>query len=183
MDLESCYILGKITRLHGVKGEVAIKFDVDDPYEYEELESVFLEKNQKLIPFFIDSIRIVKDNMAIIQFEDVDLKTAEGLINTSLYLPLENLPELEEGQFYYHDIIGYQVEDKTLGKLGVISNVFELPGHDLLEMNYKNQEVLIPLHDDIILSADQETKVVYVNLPAGLMDVYLSEEGEPDDED
>jgi 16S rRNA processing protein RimM len=182
MDLESCYILGKITRLHGVKGEVVVKFDVDDPYEYEELESVFLEKNQKLIPFFIDSIRIVKDG-AIVKFEDVDLKTAESLVNTSLYLPLEKLPELEEGQFYYHDIIGYQVEDKNLGKLGVVSNVFELPGHDLLEMKYQNQEVLIPLHDDFIINADKEKEVLFVDLPAGLMDVYLSEEGEPDDED
>src|SRR6187200_2347240 len=107
MNVENCFVLGYITKPHGISGEVQAHFEAESPKEYSELESVFVEINKKLIPFFIDSISINKSK-AIIKFEDVDsVEEASEFAGKKLFLPVEALPELEEDQFYYHDIIGF----------------------------------------------------------------------------
>ncbi|MGV3505183.1 MAG: ribosome maturation factor RimM [Adhaeribacter sp.] len=185
MNIDACYQLGYIVRTHGVKGQVVAFFDVDYPEDYEELESVFLLLGGKLVPFFIDSLELQPDGRIIIRFEDVaSIAEAEKLKGTPLYLPLNNLPELGEDQFYYHEVIGYQVVDQTLGELGIIKDVYEMPHQDLMGMEYKGVEVLIPLQDELILRADKKEQKLYVNLPEGLVDIYTNPSAaEPDDAD
>ncbi len=187
MNIDACYQLGYIVRTHGIKGQVMAFFDVDYPEDYEELESVFLLISGKLVPFFIQSIDLQAKGRFLIKFEDTDtVEQAEKLKGLSLYLPLDTLPELDDDQFYFHDLIGYTIVDETLGKLGVAKELFELPHQDLLAMEYQGVEVLIPLQDEIILRADKDTQTLYVNLPEGLVDIYTqpsnpSEEERDDD--
>lgn len=70
MNIDACYQLGYVIKKHGVKGEVSVLLDVDFPEEYSELESVFVEINQKLVPFFIEAIQI-RDDKAVIKFEHI----------------------------------------------------------------------------------------------------------------
>lgn len=185
MNIDDCYQLGYIVRTHGVKGQVVAYFDVDYPEDYEELESVFLQMNGKLVPFFIDALDLQPNGRIIIKFEDVNaIAEAEKLKNVPLYLPLNNLPELEEDQFYFHEIIGYTVHDEQLGELGTVKEIYEMPYQDLMAMDYKGVEVLIPVQDELILRADKTTQKLYVNLPEGLVDIYTNPTApEPDDED
>ena len=125
MNIDACYQLGYIVRTHGVKGQVVAFFDVDYPEDYEELESVFLQINGKLVPFFITALDLQPNGRIIMKFEDVDsIVEAEKLKNIPLYLPLNNLPKLEADQFYFHDVIGYTVVDETLGELGVVKEIY-----------------------------------------------------------
>jgi 16S rRNA processing protein RimM len=188
MNIDACYQLGYIVRTHGIKGQVVAFFDVDYPEEYEELESVFLQISGKLVPFFIDYIEPQAKGKFIIKFEDTDaIDQAEKLKGAALYLPLETLPELDEDQFYYHDLIGYTIIDETLGELGVVKELFELPHQDLMAMEYQGAEVLIPMQDEIILRADKVAQKLYVNLPEGLVDLYTQPSSptdeQPDDAD
>jgi len=189
MNIDACYQLGYIVRTHGIKGQVIAFFDVDYPEDYENLESVFLLISGKLVPFFIDFIDPQAKGRFLIKFEDTDtIEQAEKLKGISLYLPLTELPELEDDQFYYHDLIGYTIVDETLGKLGVVRDLFELPHQDLMAMDYQGAEVLIPVQDEIILRADKTTQTLYVNLPEGLVDIYTqpsnpTEEERDDDAD
>jgi len=172
MDIDSCYQLGHITRLHGIKGEVILYLDVDDPAKYQKLESVLVETKQGLIPFFIETIRI-RENQATIKFDDIDsIEEAEKLKSCKLYLPLENLPELNDDQFYFHEIIGFHIIDKALGRLGEIVNVYESGAQELIVVNYKGKELLVPMHDDLIVGIDKKEKVLEVDLPEGLVDLY-----------
>lgn len=176
MQLDDYYQLGYITKPHGLQGELNVFLDVDFPEEYQNLESVFLElpNSGTLVPFFIEYISI-SDRKIIMKLEDVDtIEQTEDLIKANLYLPLDHLPVLEEGQFYYHDIIGFTVKDKDLGILGTVKDVYDGSGQDLISMLYKNQEVLIPISDDIVLSVDKLQKIVFTQLPEGLLDIYLS---------
>ncbi len=183
MNIDACYQLGYIVRTHGIKGQVIAFFDVDYPEDYEELESVFLLISGKLVPFFIQTIDLQAKGRFLIKFEDTDtIEHAEKLKGISLYLPLESLPELEEDQFYYHDLIGYTIMDENLGKLGVVRELFELPHQDLMAMDYQGAEVLIPMQDEIILRADKATQTLYVNLPEGLVEVY-TQPGNPSEEE
>ncbi len=176
MRVDDGYQLGYISKTHGLQGEVNIYLDVDFPENYQNLESVFVafkESPQTLIPFFIEAFSL-SGNRAIVKFEDVDsLEAAERFKEAQLYLPLALLPKLPKGQFYFHDIIGFTVIDQNLGTLGAVTDVYALPAQDMIAMQYQAKEILIPMSDDIVLSADMEKQELQVNLPEGLLDVYL----------
>jgi 16S rRNA processing protein RimM len=173
MKLDDCFELGYIVRTHGVKGQVVAFFDVDYPEDYEELESVFLLLSGKLVPFFIERIEPQAGAKFILKFEDLNtIAEAEKLKSTTLYLPLSELPELNEDQFYFHETVGYQVVDEEKGELGKVTEFFAMPNQDLMAMQYEGHEVLIPVTDDIILRTDKADKKIFVKLPEGLLEVY-----------
>lgn len=183
MKQEQCFQLGFILKPHGIAGELQAQIEAESPQDYIEMESVFVEINKKLIPFFIDSLTINR-NKAIIKFEDIDsIEEATPFSGKKLFIPLTALPELEEDQFYYHEIIGYTISDRNLGEIGPILEVYENPGHDLIGVDYKGTEVLIPFADDIILSVDHAKKLVESQLPQGLLDIYLNEKENEKEQD
>ncbi|MEM8967260.1 MAG: ribosome maturation factor RimM [Bacteroidota bacterium] len=173
MRIDDCYQLGYISKTHGLLGEVSVILDVDDPTPYQELESVFLEltNSKTLIPFFIDTIDI-KAKHALVKFEDIDsIEQAQELVKASLYLPLEALPDLGEGKYYFHEIIGFQVTDEERGDLGKVQDVYTGGSQDLIVMEYQGKEILIPINDSLVPKVDKAQQLVYVKLPDGLLDL------------
>lgn len=179
MTKDDCYQVGHITKTHGVNGELVLFLDVDQPDEYADLESVLLEVKGELIPYFIESIAIVKGSRAIVAFEDVDtIEQAERLINCGAYLPLSELePITDETRFYFHEIVGYQVVDASAGELGIVQGVYAMNAQDLITMDYQGKEVLIPINSDIVRTVDRASKKLNVVLPEGLLDIYMNENG------
>ena len=147
--------------------------DADYPEDYLEMESVLINQNGQLVTFFISSLSIQGSN-GLMTLEDIDsLDAAKGLCGMELWLPLNNLPQLEEDQYYYHDLPGYEiVEDGR--KIGVVENVYSMPNCDLLAMQYEGHEVLIPIQDEVVLNVEKATKTIFVKLPDGLIDIYTS---------
>lgn len=191
MTKDDCYQVGHITKTHGVSGELVLFLDVDNPDEYADLESVLLEVKGELVPYFIESIAIVKGSRAIVAFEDVDtIEQAERLINCGAFLPLDELePITDETRFYFHEIVGYQVVDASEGELGTVRGVYAMNAQDLIAMDYEGKEVLIPINSDIVRTVDRATKKLNVVLPDGLLAIYMEEnskeqpEGEGDELD
>ncbi|MFT2010101.1 ribosome maturation factor RimM [Pontibacter sp. 13R65] len=183
MNIDDCFLLGYIVKTHGTKGQVVAFFDVDYPEDYDDLESVFLEQGGRLVPFFIEDMEPQQKGRFIIRFEEVKtMEQAEKLRNTALYLPLDELPELEEGQFYFHDVIGYKVVDENHGELGTVKDFYDMPQQQLMAMDYLGQEMLVPVIDEVMQRADHEAKILHVSLPEGLLEVY-TQPGTPDDQD
>ncbi len=183
MNQDACFLLGHIVKTHGTKGQVVAFFDVDYPEDYDDLESVFLEQQGRLVPFFIDGMEPQPKGRYIIRFEDINtMEQAETLRGTALYLPLDELPELDEDQFYFHDVIGYTVVDENHGRLGVVKEFYDLPQQQLMAMSYLGQEMLVPVMGEILLRADHETKELHVKLPEGLLEVY-TEAASPNEAD
>lgn len=176
MTKDDCFELGHITKTHGINGEVVFFLDVDDPSDYEDLDTVLVEVKGELIPYFIESLSINK-NRAIVALEDVEtVEQAERLIKCALYLPLDNLEPIEDSdRFYYHEITGYQVVDAEAGPLGTVTTVYAMPTQDLVAMQYQGQEILIPINSAIVQGVDRVAKHLNVTLPDGLLDVYLSD--------
>ncbi len=173
MRKDDCFLLGYVIKPHGLKGEVSVLLDTDIPEAYTEMESVFLEIDQRLIPFFISALSL-KENRAIVQFEGIkDFAGAEALKGCALYLPDEALPEMGDDQFYYHEIIGYKVVDGQSGIVGEVTNVYASGKQDLLAVDHQGTEILIPVIDEIISRVDREQKALHVDLPDGLLDIYL----------
>ncbi|MCF0042732.1 ribosome maturation factor RimM [Dyadobacter fanqingshengii] len=187
MTQDNCYLLGYIVRTHGTTGNVVIFLDVDYPEEYEELDAIYVEIKGELVPYFIENFNLQKQANAIVKFEDINtIEKAQALVGSSLYLSLDELEELSNEEFYYHEIKGFTVVDQTAGELGTVREVYSLNGQDLIAMDYQGVEVLIPTAADIVLKADKENKQLMVNLPEGLLEVYLDNsdsENTPDDAD
>lgn len=188
MTLDDCYQLGSLGKPHGLKGFVVAFFDVDDLNDYRQLKSVLLEMPTapgKLVPYGVEKFQPQAESRVLLKLQGIDrIEEAEPLRNAKLWRPLAELPALKDDQFYFHDVVGYTVVDQQLGPLGLVETFYELPQQDVLAMRYQGQEVLIPVVDELILNADQAARKLFVNLPEGLLDVYLSPSApEPDDAD
>lgn len=173
MTKDECYYLGRITKPFGVKGQVVMFLDVDNPMEYEELDSVFVETKGALIPYFIKELKI-NGNKAIVAFEDISIEESLALVGRELYLPLDLLPKLEGNQFYYHEVKGFQVIDETYGEIGVLESVIEYPAQPLFQIDCDGTEILIPVIDQVIKKVDRETETLYIKAPEGLIELYVN---------
>lgn len=189
MTIDECYQLGGIGKTHGLKGFVVAYLDVDDVEAYRKMKSVWLEllpTPGKLTAFTVERVQPQAADRVLLKFEGIDsVEAAEPLRNAKLYKALEELPELEDNQFYFHDVVGYTVVDEELGELGTVETFYEMPQQDLMGMRYQGQEVLIPVVDELVLHADEAARTLHVRLPEGLLDVYLKpasrERDEPDE--
>ncbi len=180
------YQVGTIVKTHNLKGEVMMSFDVDNPAEYSQIDTFFLDIKGKLVPHFVQKMQMVANQNAIIKFEDINtIEFAKKIVRAEVYLPLEILPEeeLEEGEFYLHQILDYQVIDVEKGTLGKITNIYEGDLQDLFGMTYQEKEVLIPVVDAFIVEILHNEKIIKMNLPNGLIELYLEENNSPKDEE
>jgi 16S rRNA processing protein RimM len=174
MQKENCFYLGKIVKKYSFKGELLVKLDTDDPKVYTRMESVFVEKGKNLIPFFITRSSLHKSLLLRVKFEDVDSdEDADLLLGSKLFLPLELLPKLSGNQFYYHEIIGFTVEDSSFGKVGIVTGVNDSTAQALFEIDRNGTEILIPLIDSFIKNVDKKNKVIQLDVPKGLIEIYL----------
>ncbi|UNY99447.1 ribosome maturation factor RimM [Zhouia spongiae] len=174
MRKEECFYLGKIVKKFSFKGEVLVKLDTDEPELYENLESVFIAHGNNLVPFFIEQSSLQKSNLLRLKLEEVDTEAdADALMKSELYLPLEFLPKLTGNQFYYHEIIGFTIEDQNYGIVGTITGVNDTTSQALFEIDRDGKEILIPVNDKFIIEIDRNNKKIIVNTPEGLIDLYL----------
>lgn len=174
MDKKDCFNLGYIARRVGNSGELGFVLDVDDGNRYKKLESVFIELNNSLVPFFIKKIQI-KGNNATVSLEGIDtIAKAEELLKKSLYLPLSALPPLKGKKFYLHELAGFTASDKTFGEIGLITEVLDFPHQTILQIRHGENDILIPAKEEFIVSINRETKRIDLNAPEGLIDIYIS---------
>lgn len=173
MDIKDCFYLGKVVKPFSFKGDLVLFFDVDEPEEYSELDGVYIEINKVLVLYPIETIRI-KGNKATVRFENMTEEDSLKLIGKNLYLPMDLLPKLEGNKFYFHEIIGFKVIDKEKGDIGIIESVIDYPAQPLFSIIFNGKEILMPIIDSVIEKVDREAKIMYINAPVGLVDLYLS---------
>ena len=174
MRKEDCFYLGKIAKKFSFKGEVLAYLDTDEPQLYENLESVFVEFNKNLVPFFIESSSIHKNDFLRIRFEDMHSEEdAEKLLGCGIYLPLKMLPKLTGNKFYFHEVIGFEIEDKRRGVFGKIVSINDSTAQPLFEVENGSVEILVPMIDQFLVKIDRKNKKVIMDLPEGLIEMYL----------
>lgn len=174
MQKEDCFYLGKIVKKYSFKGELLIKLDTDEPAIYENLDAVFVDLKNSFLPFFIESSQLHKSELLRVKFEDVSTESdADSLLKCDTYLPLELLPKLEGDKFYFHEVIGFTVEDVNFGNVGVIKSINDSTAQSLFEIDRNGVEILIPMNDEFIKKLDKKNKTILVETPEGLIDLYL----------
>ncbi|MEZ5173519.1 MAG: ribosome maturation factor RimM [Bacteroidia bacterium] len=173
MKHEACFQIGTIIKKAGHDGKLNLQLDCDDPEQYINTESVFLDIHGKLVPFFVEQFRILNSQTAHLKLEDVDdAETSANLIGCDVFLPLELLPPLEGTSFYYHEVIGFAVKRKSdEGEIGRIASVFEHGMNDLFILDSPNGEILIPIAEDWIVEVNRDEKFILMDLPEGIEQV------------
>ena len=172
-DYKEYFCLGKITKTFGYKGDVIIYLDTDEPTKYNKLESVLIDIQGELIPFLIEKFVLKSNNNSIVHFKTINsIDDTHNLINRNLYLPLSLLPPLAGNKFYFHEVIGFSVFDKNYGYVGKIDYFYDNPNQPIMSVIDNNIEVLIPLIDHFIVSVDRENKIINIQAPEGLIEMY-----------
>ncbi len=176
--------LGYIAKAHGIRGQLKVVLDVYDLREYLEVKVLYLAKGDApLKPWRVKSLNAPSPQMILLELDGIeDRNAAEALKGTTIYYPTAALPKLPDGHFYFYEITGFEVEDKTAGGIGQVKEVLDLPNNELLVVDHKGKEVLIPMKEDILTRVDKAAKTVHVDLPEGLLELY-TEEGSVEEEE
>jgi len=163
--------IGKITRTHGVKGEMIFMGEVDASL----FDFLIFCFDSLPVPFFIDSCIKKTSSTYIIKLEGIDSpERALPFCGLETFLPEDCIIEEEEDELLeneMHPITGYSVIDTVLGSLGKVTELLDLPKNPLIVLLIEGHEVYIPWHDDIILEINDDAKSIRVTCPEGLLKI------------
>jgi 16S rRNA processing protein RimM len=174
LNKEDCRKLGTIISVHGIKGGLTVIREMEDVSFLNKLESVFIEINNRLVPFFIQSA-VPKNKSILFRFDGINaIDQAELLKNLSVYIPVSSLPAPEQKVFRFQEIIGFKVKDNNLGIIGILEGILEFPLQNIFQIvNSDKIEILVPCRQEFISKIDRANKCLELNTPEGLLDVYL----------
>lgn len=160
--------IGKVLKTHGYKGHLKVFIDEFYMDDFEEMKAVFINN----LPYFITLKDINSNSQAIILLEEIDSKEkAHPLQGKDIFAKDDDLSEILDGEEYDH-LVGYNITDKTIGNIGTIEEVIEMPFQFLAKIIRDKKEILIPLNDDFILNIDEQNKIVEMELPDGFLDIF-----------
>ena len=159
--------IGKIVNTHGIRGEVKIQPWCDDPYVFDELESLIIDGDE----YFIERSRFHKTCL-IVKLEGVDdMNAAELLKNKIAHVERGNMP-LPEGRYFVADVLGLEVREENGRVLGEVGDVIKTGSNDVyvLKNTFNKKQILIPVLSDVVLETNIDGGYVTVRLMKGLID-------------
>lgn len=171
---EAHFYLGSITKAIGLKGELLLKNVSSEIDTAQKMEFVFLSINNQLTPFLAEKISFRKKGEALLKLNGINrIEQTLEFLRKDVYLPDSFKLKKEAGFFEYKDLIGYSVKDKNHGDIGEVSQVLSYPQQEIIEIKFKGKEILLPANETFIEKINQKSKTLFVNAPAGLIDLYL----------
>ncbi|HBS87606.1 MAG: 16S rRNA processing protein RimM [Bacteroidetes bacterium GWF2_38_335] len=174
---DNCLLIGRIAKTYGTDGEFLLK--LDKQYSSDDFineESVFVEIDGRLIPFFIEEISSRNDNSLIIKFDDIVSESRTNLIlEKRVFVKYKKVRRERDGLDLFRELTGYEVIDNIHGKLGIIAELLEFNANPVFSIKSGKQEILIPANREFIESVDHKRKSILINSPKGLIDIYLNQ--------
>lgn len=166
--------IGKIVAVHGLKGELLLKHELGKKTSLKGLQTIFIEeKKNSFIPWFVEAAKIKSVDEIYIKLEGVDNReTATRLSQKKIWLAETDFKKFTP-KSSPASLLGYTIFNNN-ESLGEILELIEQPHQLLCRLEIKGKEVLIPLHEDSLKKVDHKKKEVIVELPEGLLDVYLT---------
>lgn len=157
--------IAKILKSNGTDGGVLVGFRGFSPEDIDQKEPVFIHFDGLPVPFFIEDLQIKTSDKAIVHFSDVkSFEDAEEIVGSAVYVDYEFEQEGEDESFA--TFVGW-----TLKEVGEISSFLDIPGNPCIEVNTPKGVAVIPLHRDLILSVNPESRVLEMSVPSGLLDL------------
>ena len=171
MAYKSGILLGRIIKLSGYEGAVAVKLEKLFFEKIPEMESVFLEIEGRPVPFFVSELEYTGADILKIKFTDYEsIEKINEFVGSKVFLTTFFPAENETNDF--QNFNGFNVFNQDNQLIGLIKEVISNNGQLLLRINSKeNKEILVPFHDHFILRIRRTQKVIVMNIPEGLIDL------------
>lgn len=167
---EQVYIIGQITKPHGLKGELSMNFD-DDIFDRVDCPYLICEVDGLLVPFFIEEYRFKTDSSALIKFIDIDsAEQAQQLVGSTVYFENKFIEEGDEEEVSLNYFIGFDIKDGE-ALVGTITDIDDQTENWLFVVERDGNELLIPAHEEFITDIDHQNRTITMDLPNGLIDL------------
>ena len=165
--------VGKIVNTHSLKGEVKVISSTDfEEQRFEKGSELLITRgNQVIKEVVVESYRTHKNNL-LVKFVGIDsIEEAEKLKNLQIKIDSDNIGELEENEFYFHEIIGCEVFDENGKSLGEISEILTPGANDAWVIKSQNgKAILIAYIEHVVMKIDVENKKIDIEVMEGLID-------------
>ena len=181
LTLDDLQQVAQVLKSNGTDGELVMSFRDIAPEDINLDEPVFIVFDGLPVPFFIESFVRRGNSKALVRLTDIcSMEDVEEIAGKAVYVEEDNLPEmtLEEDGYAalvgwlvltpgeMPDQIGHDEEEKVVGE---ITDFIDIPNNPCIEVETINGAVMIPLHEDLILSVDPENLEIVMQIPAGLL--------------
>jgi 16S rRNA processing protein RimM len=174
---EDFILIGKVVKAHGMRGEFKMFSYSGQPGNitaYEEL--VLVDRKGRLsLPLSVIKSRS-QGKMAIVLLETVNDRTrAEHLEGMGVLLAKTKLPVLKEDEFYWHQLIGKNVQNLNGVFIGTVTQLFSNGSQDILVIKNEGSEILVPITGQTVVSETEDG--ITIDPPPGLLDLYTKSDG------
>lgn len=169
---EDVYRIGQLERPRGVRGEITFRF-VDDVFDRVETDHLLIELDGILVPFFIEEYRFKSNEVALLKFEDIDTQMqAREISGCDVFFQRARSGD-DVDHLSWSEIVGYKILDaQTYKPVGVVKGVDDSTINVLFEVAANDgREILIPADASLITKVDNNTRVIAMNIPQGLLDL------------
>jgi 16S rRNA processing protein RimM len=164
--------IGKLAASFGLGGELVLQHSLGKKTSLKGLEFIYIEELPgSFIPYFIEKTTIKSDREVFIKLEGINTKeSARKLTPKNIWLEEKDFKKFAL-QSAPISLLGCKMMNGE-DDLGEIIEVLEQPHQILCTIIYKEKEALIPLHQESLLKIDKKNKIVYVDLPEGLLEIF-----------
>lgn len=161
--------IAKVLKSNGTDGDVLLGFKTIQPEDIDTKEPVYIYFDGLPVPFFIESLTKKGSDKAIAHLNDINcLRDAEEIAGQAVYADyLEEIDDEDD----FSALEGWTVNDAGGNTVGTVSQFIDIPANPCLEVETKNGAAIIPLHEDLIISLDQKTRILEMEIPDGLLDL------------
>lgn len=157
-------LIGRLQRTHGVSGEIVLGIKTDFPERIKPGKLVYLGRD--FVPHKISGVRPFHNNLLLIMDGIRNREEAAELTNFEVFVRIHDLPELDEGLYYHHQLIGLTVKNESGTTLGTVREIIETGANDVYVVkNLEGEEILLPAIEPVIVKVDLESGTLLVRPP------------------
>ena len=149
-------LLGEIVRPQGIRGEVKVKHFTDDPYRFEELETVYMKRGNSYEAIGVTGARVQKDDVYLTLEGVIDRNAAEKLRNVQLWVDRAHAVELDEDQVFIADILGAKAYDTKGNEIGTLKDVLTPGGVDVFVFSTPKGTLMMPALKTVLLELNAD---------------------------
>ena len=175
---ENLQQIAQVLKSNGTDGELVMGFREIAPEDINLNEPVFIIFDGLPVPFYIESFAKRGNTKALVRLTDIcSMEDVEEIAGKPVYIEAENLPEMSLEEDGYAALVGWMVltpenaddMDSDIYEVGEITDFIDIPNNPCIEVETENRAIMIPLHEDLILSLDPEYQEIIMQIPAGLL--------------
>ena len=163
------FSIGRVVKPHGVRGKIKIEYFGEDLDGFSFYKEVFIEnRTGKLEPYEILET-IPQPPRLIVRLKGIErIEDAQILVGKEIFIRKEALPDLEEDEYYWIDILGMTVETEEGKRIGKVKEIFPTGANDVYVVEGKRGEIFLPARGEVIQSIDRKKGVMKVLRMEGL---------------